>query len=79
MNAPSTKKKSAAAQMRQQALDQLRSRGITFAECNGGAHLIVQGSQGHIDFWPGAGRWNCRVTSKQGYGCDNLIRYVKGF
>lgn len=79
MNAPSTKKKSAAAQMRVQALKTLNERGVQFSEHNGGAHLIVQGLKGFIDYWPGPGRWVCRVSKKEGFGCENLIRYVKGY
>jgi hypothetical protein len=79
MNAPSTKKKSAAAQMRIQALKALSELSVMFSEHNGGAHLIVQGLNGFIDYWPGAGRWICRVSKKEGFGCENLIRYIKGY
>ena len=79
MNAPSTKKKSAAAQMRQQGLASLKERGVAFSEHNGGAHLVVQGLHGFIDYWPGTGKWVCRVSRKSGFGSETLIRYIKGY
>lgn len=62
---------------REQSAQYLRDRGIVFIEKNNGAHLIVQGRNCYIDFWPGTGKWNCR-TGKKGFGVRNLVAYVNG-
>jgi hypothetical protein len=55
----------------------LKEKDIHFTSNNGGAHLIVEGNDGFIDFWPGTGRWNDRKGTK-GFGVMNLIRHIKG-
>lgn len=50
---------------------------IHYTTNNGGAHLIVEGNVGFIDFWPGTGRWKCR-TGLSGFGVFNLVTYIKG-
>lgn len=62
---------------RENSAEYLRERGIMFSTNNGGAHLIVEGNEGFIDFWPGTGRWNCRSGHK-GFGVRNLVIYIKG-
>lgn len=65
------------AKNRDQSPDLLRQHGIAFTDHNLGAHLIVEGPQGYIDFWPGTGRWNDRTTRKKGFGVGNLIAHIK--
>ncbi len=55
----------------------LKEKEIHFTSNNGGAHLIVEGNAGFIDFWPGTGRWNDRLGT-MGFGVMNLIHHIKG-
>ncbi len=53
----------------------LQERGIPFETKNLGAHLIVEGRECFIDFWPGTGKWHCR-SGKKGFGVRNLAEYI---
>lgn len=53
----------------------LSQRGIPFVSKNGGAHLIVEGREGFIDFWPGTGKWHSRC-GKKGFGVRNLVAFI---
>lgn len=53
----------------------LKERGIRFTTFNGGAHLIVMGSAGFIDFWPTTGKWHDRAGQK-GFGVESLIAHI---
>lgn len=64
------------ARHREQSPRLLEAAGISFEEKNYGVHLIVKGSDGLIDFWPGTGRWISRC-GKRGFGVRNLINYIK--
>ncbi|ANG62589.1 hypothetical protein A8C75_08900 [Marinobacterium aestuarii] len=55
----------------------LRCSGIVFTSKNEGAHLIVCGHQGPIDFWPGTGKWKGRKARLTGMGVRNLIENIK--
>lgn len=55
----------------------LEEAGIPFSERNNGAHLIVEGKDCFIDFWPGTGRWKAR-TGTAGFGVRNLIKHILG-
>ena len=54
----------------------LEERGIMFESKNNGAHLIVEGNDGYIDFWPGTGKWKVR-NGKSGFGVRNLVILIK--
>lgn len=54
----------------------LNEAGIKFETKNAGAHLIVQGNDELIDFWPGTGRWMVR-RGKTGFGVNNLIKLIE--
>ena len=60
---------------RDQSAEYLRNKDIPFTEHNGGAHLVVEGKSGYIDFWPGTGRWNSRC-GKKGFGVRNLVTFI---
>lgn len=60
---------------RESSAEYLRQRGIPFVEKNLGAHLIVEGSAGFIDFWPGTGKWHSRC-GKKGFGVRNLVAFI---
>ena len=64
------------AERRQQALDRLKEEGIPFTTNNDGVHLIVEGPDCFIDYWPGTGRWKSRKGC-HGFGLGNLINYIK--
>ena len=53
----------------------LEKHSIVFESKNGGAHLIVEGSKGFVDYWPGTGRWSSR-TGIKGFGAKNLINAI---
>lgn len=55
----------------------LKNNGIPFESKNYGAHLIVEGPECFIDFWPGTGRWKIRLSGKTGFGVINLLKYIK--
>ena len=50
----------------------LLDAGLVFESKNAGAHLIVQGKKGIIDFWPGTGKYVCR-GGPFGRGVRNVI------
>jgi hypothetical protein len=60
---------------REKSAEYLRQRGIPFEEKNNGAHLIVEGRDCFIDFWPGTGRWNSRCGCK-GFGVRHLVVFI---
>ena len=62
---------------RESSAEYLRQQGIPFTTHNGGAHLIVEGRECFIDFWPGPGKWHCRSGHK-GFGVRNLVAYIEG-
>ncbi|MES0444918.1 MAG: hypothetical protein ABUJ92_00095 [Desulfobacterales bacterium] len=51
----------------------LTRKGILFESKNLGAHLIVQGRDCVIDFWPGTGKFFAR-GGRGGRGVYNLIK-----
>ena len=55
----------------------LDEAGIVFIPKNNGAHLIVEGKECYIDFWPGTGKWISRNGVK-GFGVRNLIAFAGG-
>ena len=62
---------------RTSSAEYLHQHGIPFEEKNNGAHLIVEGRDCFIDFWPGTGRWNSRCGRK-GFGVKQLEVFIKG-
>ena len=65
----------ARSESRESSAEYLLERGIQFTEHNGGAHLIVEGKDCFIDFWPGTGKWNSRCGTK-GFGVRNLVTFI---
>ena len=55
----------------------LSEAGIGFDRRNGGQHLIVEGFDCYIDFWPSTERWATRFGHK-GRGLHNLIKLILG-
>lgn len=55
----------------------LEENSIVFEVKNNGAHLIVESTEGKIDFWPGTGKWITR-NGLRGFGVMNLISHIKG-
>ena len=60
---------------REQSPKMLEDAGIQFEVKNLGAHLIVEGNECFIDFWPGTGKWISRNGAK-GFGVRNLITHI---
>jgi len=60
---------------RAKAVATLQEKGIIFTEHNYGAHLIVEGRDCYIDYWPGTGKWNMR-SGKRGFGLNNLLKEI---
>jgi hypothetical protein len=59
---------------REKSAERLQAANIGFVAKNGGAHLIVAG---HIDFWPGTGKWQDRNTPDGGRGVRALIQHIE--
>jgi len=62
---------------REQSPLYLAQHGIPFEPKNNGAHLIVEGKDCYIDFWPGTGKWKTR-KGKSGFGVRSLVAYILG-
>ena len=60
------------------AIRKLQEAGINFDRRNGDQHLIVEGFDCFIDFWPSTDRWNARIGGVKGFGLSKLIAYIKG-
>jgi hypothetical protein len=60
---------------REQSPLYLARHGIPFECKNNGAHLIVEGKDCYIDFWPGTGKWKTR-KGKSGFGVRNLVTHI---
>lgn len=60
---------------RESSAQYLKDKDIPFTSKNNGAHLIVEGFDCFIDFWPGTGRWISR-NGKRGFGVRNLVNYI---
>jgi len=54
----------------------LTVRNIPYVSKNNGAHLIVEGIDCFIDYWPGTGRWKTR-KGKTGFGVRWLVDYIE--
>lgn len=67
---------SRAKQSRDYAAKYLKDRAIPLTTHNAGAHLIVEGALGHVDFWPGTGKWKSR-KGKEGFGVRNLVKAIQ--
>lgn len=70
-----SKKKRAA--NRQYAPKFLERADISFTVKNRDAHLIVEGGDCFIDFWPGTGRWITRANRTIGFGVKSLINFIE--
>lgn len=62
---------------REQSAQYLTNAGIPFIYNNHGAHLIVEGKDCYIDFWPGTGKWISR-NKEAGFGVRNLVKFITG-
>lgn len=60
---------------RENSAEYLEVRGVPFTSKNAGAHLIVEGKECFIDFWPGTGKWHSRCGRK-GFGVRNLCEFI---
>lgn len=58
---------------RESCKDILDAKGVMYERKNEGAHLIVSGKLGKIDYWPGTGKFIAR-NGKQGRGIVNLLK-----
>lgn len=54
----------------------LKDKGVWFESKNDGAHLIVTGKLGKIDYWPSTGLFIPRYNQKRMRGVFNLLREV---
>ena len=60
---------------RESSTSYLGKQDIPFTSKNNGAHLIVEGPDCFIDFWPSTGRWKSR-KGKEGFGVRNLVAFI---
>lgn len=61
---------------REKSASYLTSAGVHFTSHNNGAHLIVEGKDCYIDFWPGTGRWSTRDGKRSGFGVKELVKFI---
>lgn len=61
---------------RQNSTEILQSKSVEFESKNCGAHLIVNGRDCLIDFWPGTGKFISR-NGKKGRGVRNLLKLCR--
>lgn len=57
-------------------INELQKAGIVF-EQKSPYHLVVEGKEAFVDYWPTTGTWICRLTRKKSFGLKALITYVK--
>jgi len=62
---------------REQSAKYLTDACVPFTTHNQGAHLVVEGKDCYIDFWPGTGKWITRNNEK-GFGVRNLVNFITG-
>lgn len=62
---------------REFAVVHLKENQIPFTVHNEGAHLIVEGPDCYIDFWPGTGKLKTR-KGEAGFGIRNLVKFITG-
>ena len=74
-NALKKERQAKRADNREKSAEYLTERGIPFVVKNDGSHLIVEGAECFIDFWPGTGKWNSRC-GKKGFGVRNLVAFI---
>lgn len=61
---------------RERSASLLDSEGVKYLTKNAGAHLIVEGRDETVDFWPGTGLFITRRTKKRGRGVRNLLKVL---
>ena len=54
----------------------IKELGFPFESKSGGIHLIIDGPDCKIDFWPSTGKWIFR-TGERGRGVKNLVNKIK--
>lgn len=62
--------------MSQQHQDLLTKYEVMFEVKNEGQHLVVEGNNNFIDYWPSTGKWVDRNQQASGFGVRSLIKYV---
>jgi len=55
----------------------LEQAGVRFEVFNDGAHLVVEGRDGLIDFWPGTGKFVVRHGGLTGRGVSKVLKLCK--
>lgn len=63
---------------RASSLERLKIAGIEFKVHNNGAHLVVYGPRGVVDFWPGTGRYIIRGSGDTGRGVRAVLHFCRG-
>lgn len=58
-------------------IEYLDAHKVVYATNNGGAHLVVEGRHGYIDYWPGTGKWKDR-NGGDGFGATTLVEHIQG-
>lgn len=70
------RKKEVKAKNRAESIERLNTSMIQFYSKNNGEHLILNGVEGVIDFWPSTGRWVDRKTKRNGYDARGLFSFM---
>lgn len=52
---------------------------IRYTKHNMGQHLIIEGPEDFVDFWPGTAKWRKRGGAQPtNFGVDSLMKYLRG-
>lgn len=62
--------------MKEQAIKKLDDMGLLYELKNDGNHVVIDGPNGHVDYWPTTGKWRCRHTNIKGQGWKDLEIYL---
>jgi hypothetical protein len=62
---------------RELSAEYLLTRQMPFVSKSNGVHLIVEGKNCLVDFWPGTGKWISR-SGEKGRGVRNLVTFILG-
>lgn len=59
-----------------QAMNKLQDNNILHYQASG-HQLVVEGRSDWVDYWPTTGKWKSRDGSKEGFGSNSLLNWLK--
>lgn len=58
------------------AVAALNKSGVRWSTNNAGVHIMIEGPQGRVDYWPGTGLWRT-AQGQEGRGIRSLFAHLK--